>query len=142
MNSSFSTTMFHQAITAPVTEVIVCTTCRPADTSRELPAAGQILLEAVLALQDRQPDAGLHVRGIACMSGCGRACTVALQAPGKPTYYFGDLSADRETAVQVLACAALHALNIDGALPRSQRPERLRGGILAKLPPALSAVVA
>ena len=134
--------MSHEATNAPVTELIVCTTCRPAGASREPPAAGQVLLAHVLALQERRPDAGLRVRGIACMSGCGRACTVALQAPGKPTYYFGDLDADAETAAQVLACAALHALHVDGALPRSQRPERLRGGILAKLPPALAALPA
>jgi predicted metal-binding protein len=140
--SSFPVTMSHGATAAPVTEVIVCTTCRLTGASREVPAAGQILLENVLMLQDRCPDAGLRVRGIACMSGCSRACTVAFQAPGKPTYYFGDLSADPETAAQVLACATMHAQGADGTLPRSQRPERLRGGILAKLPPALSAPVA
>lgn len=126
---------------APVTEVIVCTTCRPAGASRELPPSGQALLEAVQALQTEGRAAGLHVRGIACMSGCARSCTVALQAPGKPTYYFGDLVADAETAAQVLACAHLHAHSADGALPRNERPERLRSGILAKLPPCQPAVM-
>lgn len=126
----------------PVTEVIVCTTCRPAGASRELAAAGQILFDAVRAQHGDASSSGLQLRGIACMSGCGRACTVALQAAGKPTYYFGDLVADAETARQVLACADLHAQSGDGALPRSQRPERLRSGILAKLPPFLAASVA
>ncbi|MDM0035108.1 DUF1636 family protein [Variovorax sp. J22P271] len=130
------------APTAPVTEVIVCTTCRPAGASRDLPAAGQVLLDSVRSLQGEDRRAGVQVRGIACMSGCARACTVALQAAGKPTYFFGDLLADAETAAQVLACAGLHARSVDGALPRSQRPERLRSGILAKLPPFLGAVVA
>jgi predicted metal-binding protein len=119
---------------ASITEVLVCTTCRPAGNTRDLPAAGQALLEAVeeAALSN---DAGLRVRGIACMSGCPRACTVALQAPGKHTYYFGDLSADAESAAQVLACAQLHHASSDGSLQRNDRPERLRSGILAKLPP-------
>lgn len=139
--------------TSPITEVIVCTTCRPAGSSRDLPPAGQVLFDAVVAAQARRTDiraadpalleaaARVQVRGIACMSGCSRACTVALQAVGKPTYYFGDLPADAESAVQVLACADLHAANADGALPRKERPERLQPGILAKLP-ALSAALA
>jgi len=124
----------------PMTEIIVCTTCRPAGASRELPAAGQVLFDAVLALQHETRPAGIQVRGIACMSGCDRACTVAFQAVGKPTYYFGDLVADAETAEHVLACGQLHARNADGAMLRSKRPERLRGGILGKLPPLLAAL--
>jgi predicted metal-binding protein len=123
---------------ASVTEIIVCTTCRPEGASRELPSAGSVLFEAVLALQQTELPVGIQVRGIACMSGCSRACTVAFQAAGKPTYYFGDLVADAETAEHVLACGLLHARNADGALLRSLRPERLRGGILAKLPPMLT----
>jgi predicted metal-binding protein len=126
---------------ARVTEVIVCTTCRPAGASRELPPAGQSLLEAVQGMQAHAPPAGLQVRGIACMSGCSRACTMALQAPGKHTYFFGDLAADSETAAQVLACARLHWRSADGSLPRNERPERLRNGILAKLPPCLPAAI-
>ena len=132
----------HPAPAASVTEVIVCTTCRPAGASRDAAAAGQGLLDSVRTLHGGDLRAGVRVRGIACMSGCSRACTVALQAAGKPTYYFGDLLADPETAAQVLACAGLHARSVAGALPRSERPARLRSGILAKLPPFLSAVVA
>lgn len=133
-------TMPLEVLPAQVTEIVICTTCRPAGASRELPAAGTILFDAVLALQHNARRAGIHVRGIACMSGCERACTVAFQAAGKPTYYFGDLVADIETAAQVLACGQLHADNADGALLRSQRPDRLRGGILGKLPPLMTSL--
>ncbi len=126
---------------AVATEIIICTTCRPADTSRDVPAAGEALLEAVqvavwdldLALQART-----RVRGMACLSGCARACTVAFQAPGKYTYFFGDLVADGATATQVLTCAQLHAFSTDGNLLRKERPERLRSGILARLPPLVN----
>ena len=121
-----------------VTELIICTTCRPAGVSRDVPAAGEALLEAVQVaawdLDDAQ-QARIRVRGLACMSGCTRACTVALQAAGKYTYYFGDLVADEVTAAEVLACAQLHADSTDGNLLRKERPERLRSGILARLPP-------
>lgn len=125
---------------SPVTEVIVCTTCRPAGASRELPAAGAALFDAVQAAQ-QQGLAGpsVRVRGMACLSSCSRACSVAFQAPGKYTYLFGDLVPDAETAEHVLACAALHAAAVDGNLLRNERPARLRSGILARLPPALEA---
>lgn len=125
---------------SPPSELIVCTTCRPAGADRSLPAAGQALLDAVLQQLDlpqpRPPaDEGrVAVRGVACLSGCSRACTVALQAAGKATYVFGDLAADAETAAQVLACARLHAAQADGQLARNDRPERLRSGILVRLP--------
>jgi predicted metal-binding protein len=125
------------------TEIIVCTTCRPPGASRELPAEGLALFEAVQdALLNCELDTGeykgLQVRGLACMSGCSRACTVTLQAQGKFTYYFGDLAPDAETASQVIACAQLHKQSADGNLVRNTRPERLRSGILARLPPILA----
>jgi len=124
---------------APLTEVVVCTTCRPPGAPRDLPAAGERLLEAVHAAQS-EDEAGAYarvkVRGVECMSGCDRACTVAFQAPGKHGYLFGDLASDAATAAAVLACAALHVRSADGLLARGERPERLRSGILARLPPA------
>lgn len=42
---------------------------------------------------------------------CRRDCAVALQAAGKMSYFFGDLSADDTSAEQVLACAALQPLS-------------------------------
>lgn len=122
------------------TEIIVCTTCRPQGASRELPAEGQDLFEAVqeallVCELDTGQHKGLQLRGQACMSGCSRACTVTLQAQGKFTYYFGDLIPDAETAAQVIACAQQHKHSADGNLARNARPERLRSGILARLPP-------
>jgi predicted metal-binding protein len=119
----------------PITEIIVCTTCRPAGSGREGPAQGQALLAAVADVLETHGAQGLQLRAQACMSGCARACTVAFQAAGKYSYYFGDLAPDGETAAQVVACAGLHRGSADGNLPRSGRPERLRGGILMRLPP-------
>lgn len=122
----------------PMTEVIVCTTCRPAGASRDDPAAGAALFEAVQAAQrlDAELRARVQVLGVACMSSCSRACTVALQAPGKHTYLFGDLVSDDETARHVLICAGMHAGSSDGSLARNERPQRMRSGILARLPPS------
>ncbi len=124
----------------PITEVIICTTCRPAGASRELPAAGTELFEAVQMQHLMHDDQWAHVwvRGMACLSSCSRACSVAFQAPGKLTYLFGDLQPDDETARHVLDCAAMHAASTDGNLLRNDRPARLRNGILARLPACLA----
>ena len=131
--------------TSAITEVIVCTTCRPAGASRDEPAAGAGLFDAVQTAQ-WQDETGafdrVRVRGVACLNSCSRACSVAFQAPGKHTYLFGDLVPDAETAQQVLVCAALHASAVDGTLVRNDRPAQLRSGILAKLPPLLQALAA
>lgn len=124
-----------------MTELIICTTCRPNGTARELPAAGQTLFDAVqraaaeFAAADTSAGAGLRIVGIACLSGCSRACLVALQAPGKHSYCFAELTPDAETAEQVLACARQHQHSHDGLLPWKDRPERLRASILLRLPP-------
>lgn len=116
-----------------MTELIVCSTCRRPGTDRGAPADGQRLFEAIEAALLASP-APLSVRATACMSGCSSACTVALQAAGKASYLFGQLQPDAETAMQVLACAQLHAQSADGQLDWAARPERLRSGILARLP--------
>ena len=77
----------------------------------------------------------LRVQGVACLSGCKRACAAALMAPGKVGYVFGDVPPDAEGAADLLAVALAHAAGRDGFLPRAARPERLRAGILARLPP-------
>ena len=124
-----------------MTELIICTTCRPNGTARELPAAGQALFDAVLraaaesAAADASPGEGLRIVGIACLSGCSRACVVALQAPGKHSYCFAELTPDAETAEQVLTCARQHQHSRDGLLPWKDRPEQLRAGLLVRLPP-------
>ena len=124
-----------------MTELIICTTCRPAGNPREQRAAGDLLFEAVQAEQafgDQPEWAHIQVRGIACTAGCSRACTVAFQAPGKHSYQFGDLAPAKGVARQLLDCAVLHHLAPDGNLARDARPPLLRNGILCRLPPSLT----
>lgn len=123
-----------------MTELIICTTCRPADNLRDQRAAGDILFEAVRAEQafgENPAWAAVRVRGVACTAGCSRACTVAFQAPGKHSYQFGDLAPSEEMARQLLDCASLHHRTPDGNLTRDARPPLLRNGMLCRLPPVL-----
>lgn len=117
----------------PPTELLLCTTCRPADAPRGEPPAGLTLFEQVRAALP--PASDLQLRGIACLAACARSCTVALQAAGKTCYVFGDLAPDAASVQALLAVAAQHAASADGVLAWAERPERLRRGLVARLPP-------
>jgi predicted metal-binding protein len=129
---------FSQGTSFMTTEILVCVLCRPPELPRDQPRPGRALFEAIenIALRD---DLRFPIRPVECMSGCRRHCAVALQAPSKITYMFGDLPADDLSAEQVLACAALHQASADGSMARDARPDRLREGILARLPAPLAA---
>lgn len=116
-----------------VTTVLVCTRCRPPGADPGVPRAGELLLAATRQAIADAPD--LRVAGVACLSGCKRSCAAALMAPGKVGYLFGDLPPDASGAADLLTVARIHSAREDGFLPRSARPERLRAGILARLPP-------
>lgn len=125
--------------TEAATELLVCTTCRPADAPREGQAAGEALfaqLEAALAFSDETSAASVpRLRGIVCLGACSRSCTVALRAPRKACYVFGGLTPDDDSVRAVLAVARQHAGSTEGLLAWAERPERLRGALIARLPP-------
>ncbi|MFX8199471.1 DUF1636 family protein, partial [Acinetobacter baumannii] len=62
-------------------------------------------------------------------------CTAALQGPGKHSYVFGQLAPDAACAAALLDVAAQHAEPGDGSLAWDRRPERLKSGLVARLPP-------
>ncbi|HWK46216.1 MAG TPA: DUF1636 domain-containing protein [Stellaceae bacterium] len=117
----------------------VCTTCNRSGTvaERDGTRAGSRLFDdlsgrfASWAGRDQ-----FELRGVACMSACNRACTMAFSAPGKPTYLFGDLD-PLPAAADALDCAALYLTTPDGTLARGVRPEAFRRGILARIPALL-----
>ncbi|MBM3588948.1 MAG: DUF1636 domain-containing protein [Alphaproteobacteria bacterium] len=113
--------------------LLVCTRCLAAGADPAAPRAGAALLAAARAAAAE--DCVIRVVGVACLSGCKRACTAALMAPRKVGYLFGDLPPDAEGAADLLAVARAHSARADGFLPRAERPERLRAGILARIPP-------
>jgi predicted metal-binding protein len=113
--------------------LLVCTRCRAAGADPAAPRAGAVLLAATHGAAGEDP--AIRVAGVACVAGCKRACAAALLAPGKVGYVFGDLPPDAAGAADLLAVARAHAVRVDGFLRRAERPERLRAGILARLPP-------
>jgi predicted metal-binding protein len=118
---------------APKTTVYVCTTCRDPQDPPDAERAGARLHRAVAALAGER-DAPVEVIGVECLSVCKRPCTVALSAPGKWTYVYGDFSPETG-AETLLAGAALYAEAPDGLIPWRQRPDALKRGVVSRMPP-------
>ena len=119
---------------ALVPTLSICQTCRDGrEAERGDIRGGTRLAGAVCDLVARQGcDADL--RGVRCMSQCKRPCTVALSAPGRFTYLFGDLDPHQD-AHAVLDLLPLYLAEPLGFMPRDRRPPPLRAGILGRIPP-------
>ena len=117
------------------TTIYICTTCRlPDDTSEPRPGA-KLLAELENSL--KKTNDSIRLEGVECLSVCKRPCTVAFSAPGKWTYVYGDFSS--ETAPEtILAGAALYSAAEDGLIPWKMRPDALKKGVVARLPPSLT----
>jgi predicted metal-binding protein len=117
------------------TTIYVCTTCRAADDTSEIRAGARLLAALENSLIDRPQS--VRLEGVECLSVCKRPCTVAFASPGKWTYVYGDFTA--ETAPEtILAGAELYSAADDGLIPWKMRPDALKKGVIARLPPSLT----
>lgn len=117
--------------------LLVCTTCASIwqDGKRVGESGGQQLLKQLQHLaQDWNLQNEFPIQAVECMSACSRSCVIAFVASGKLTYLFGDLPVDG-SASAILNCANQYYAKSDGLLPWSERPEPLKKGILARIPP-------
>ncbi|BAY90445.1 MULTISPECIES: DUF1636 family protein [unclassified Tolypothrix] len=117
--------------------LFVCTTCASVwqDGKRVGESGGHLLLQQLQQLaQDWELQNQFSIQGVECMSACSHACVIAFQAQEKLTYLFGNLAVD-DNASAILQCAIQYYTNPNGLLPWSERPEALKTGILAKIPP-------
>jgi predicted metal-binding protein len=110
--------------------ILVCRTCRNASASDELPRPGQLLAEETRRLA---ADHDIPVVEIECLGNCKRRLSAALLRDGCWSYVFGDLVAD--SAADLVAGARLFATSKDGLLPWRGRPDSLKRGLVARLPP-------
>ena len=108
-------------------QLVVCTTCRGANTDPEAPRDGARL------------SAALSARGIAhdrqeCFSACTRGCVVTFRGPGRWTYVQGALDPDLHLE-DVIAMARAYGETSDGVVPWRARPEIIRKNTVARIPP-------
>ena len=111
----------------------VCTTCRDAQhvQGQDGPCGGARLYAAITSLAS---DAAIEIVGVECLSSCKRTCAVSFSAPDKWTYVYGDLPADSSAEI-VLQGAHLYAAAPDGLIPWKLRPDALKKGAVARIPP-------
>jgi predicted metal-binding protein len=116
--------------------VMVCITCRgtvPADAPEtDAPRAGMVLAEATAAAA--AGDCGISVQRIRCLGNCSRGLSAAIRCDNTWTYIFGGLEPARDGPSLVIG-ARLLALAADGIMPWRGRPESLKRGLIARVPP-------
>ena len=109
--------------------VLVCSSCRGPGDGPETPRPGSRLADAVRALAGED----VAVRRVACLGNCARGLSAAVYRPGCWTYVFGGL--DETSGDDLLAGARLFAAAADGFMPWRGRPEALKRGLIARVPP-------
>ncbi len=114
----------------PVT-IIVCSSCRDESGSDAHPRAGALLAQAT---QDAAHDShSIEVRTVECLGNCKRRLSAALLRNDCWSYVFGDLSI--ASGDDLVAGAELFATSQDGLIPWRGRPDSLKRGLVARIPP-------
>jgi predicted metal-binding protein len=110
--------------------VYVCITCKRAGEPDSEPRPG-----ALLAAATERAAAGteVDVRRLRCLANCTRGPSAAMRCNGSWTYVFGGL--DATCAGALIEGARLLAGAADGILPWRGRPEILKRGLIARVPP-------
>lgn len=112
----------------------VCTTCRAPQDDPEGPRAGALLHAA---MSDKLLSRGLadqvQLVPVECLSGCKRPATVSFAGPGRWAYVYGDMTPAEVD--QIIDGFIKYAATPDGLVPWRERPEAIKRGALARVPP-------
>ncbi|MDE1149672.1 MAG: DUF1636 domain-containing protein [Azospirillaceae bacterium] len=123
--------------------IYVCRGCRgpqPTDgppPDDATPRPGAMLYQAAeTAACDTPTACTISVVPVDCLANCNRGPSAAMQGQDRWTYVFGGL--DPATGGPALiAGAQLLAESADGLLPWRGRPDALKRGLIARVPPAV-----
>jgi predicted metal-binding protein len=85
----------------------------------------------------------LVIAPVECLGVCDRSCAILFSAPSKYIYLFGDVSPESspEEIAGIFDCASRYHAHPKGLLPWTERPQPLKDGIIAKIPPVYVEVV-
>jgi predicted metal-binding protein len=110
--------------------IYVCITCKRAGEADGDPRPGALLAEAT---ERAASGSDVIVRRLRCLANCTRGPSAALRCNGSWTYVFGGL--DAANAQDLVDGAKLLATASDGILPWRGRPDILKRGLIARVPP-------
>lgn len=111
--------------------IYVCITCRRAGDPEDVERPGFLLARETSRAAN---GSGVTVKQIRCLANCNRACSAAIRRDGAWTYVFGGLEPGRD-AQALIDGAKLFARAADGLMPWRGRPEILKRGLIARVPP-------
>jgi len=114
-----------------VPTVYVCITCRRPEDPESAERPGLTLARATARAA---AGTGVAVCQVECLGNCSRSLSAAMRCDGAWTYVFGGLEAGRDAAA-LIEGAQLLARATDGILPWRGRPEALKKGLIARVPP-------
>jgi predicted metal-binding protein len=119
------------------TSIHICIICRNAGDPQDAgERPGARLYRALLQAVARR-DAPVELIPVECLSVCKRPCTIGFSGAGKWTYVYGDFAPDEASAEAILDAATLYAATPDGLIPWRQRPDALKKGVVARIPPLI-----
>jgi predicted metal-binding protein len=116
----------------PEVVVHVCTTCRAQGEPLE-PRDERAGARLYQALKESRRPGDPQVTPVECLSVCKRPCTIGFSGPGRWTYIYGDFSAGDARAIW--AAAKLYSEAPQGLIPWRERPDALKKGVVARVPP-------
>jgi predicted metal-binding protein len=111
--------------------IYVCITCRQADDPEGATRPGEVLANATARAAE---GTGISVRRITCLGNCSKGPSAAIRSARSWTYVFGGLDAARDPEA-LIEGARLLARAADGIMPWRGRPEALKRGLIARVPP-------
>lgn len=114
--------------------VYVCTMCRPPGDVSE-PRPGMRFHERLSRrIAERGLAGRIQLAPVECLSVCKRPATVALTGSDRWTYVFGDIDADGDLDGVIAGLLAFHGAD-NGIVPWRERPEFMKRGVVARIPP-------
>lgn len=111
--------------------VYICITCKRAGDPEEGVRPGLLLARETARAAE---GTGVTVRQVKCLANCSRSLSAAIRRDGAWTYVFGGLDEGRD-AEALIEGARLFARASDGLMPWRGRPEILKRGLIARVPP-------
>lgn len=110
--------------------VFVCRSCRDADDPSIDPRPGLLLAQAVI---DKAQGSHIAVRSVSCLANCKRGSSAAIRRKSGWSYVFGGLKP--EDAADIVTGAEIFSRSEDGLMPWRGRPDSLKRGMIARIPP-------
>ena len=111
--------------------IYVCVTCRKQGEPEDVPRPGLLLAKATAKAAEGRD---VTVTRVECLGNCSRSLSAAMRANGSWTYVFGSLD-EACDADALIDGARLLAESENGILPWRGRPDVLKSGLIARIPP-------